>query len=504
MLDELPVECLQQIIGHLPSASAIANVAAVNRALYAKISSNDYGIFQSFVQRSFPSVKAVSGSWREAAIALTARSRAWSRRAIVARECYPPDFESSSSVRSAARSRHQMGYVPVIDSYETSDGHRECLAWAAGSKIVITSTTRETIVWQTSRFPRGDEPQNDILELRLLRPDQRLQADCESIIFRRANGQVGWVTTPPAGTEGRYRRGEVIQANKESDCMSVSSSRQPLLALCSTQTIRVYDVSNRVEPVEWADSFTLEADQPNASRQRCARFLSNETLVLAAQHLRGRDSAPIKIQARRDINVFLALKLPPRQAGWKPLPVNDPPTDRYHGSVYSLSAPSPWSPRVYAGIEDHVLQLSFSSSDDIKRGLSVDPLHPLAAAVDEPGVLDLSCYERPRDGFESTDAVLLRKQRSLNDMNIEDVEDGWDERWYSAAGSGRRGQAYQLARRQEAEQFVQFLKAQRTYGELLLRYNPGSGMDQDERIRLSARRVGMNLPKEFNGGEEQR
>ena len=52
-----------------------------------------------------------------------------------------------------------------------------------------------------------------------------------------------------------------------------------------------------------------------------------------------------------------------------------------------------------------------------------------------------------------------------------------------------------LARRQEAEQFAQYLKAQRTYGVLLDRYNPGMNMDEAERVRLSARRVGMEMPK---------
>lgn len=56
---------------------------------------------------------------------------------------------------------------------------------------------------------------------------------------------------------------------------------------------------------------------------------------------------------------------------------------------------------------------------------------------------------------------------------------------------------YTLARRQETEQFIQYLKAQRTYGTLLERYNPGTGMDEEERVRLTARRVGMELPVEF-------
>lgn len=54
-----------------------------------------------------------------------------------------------------------------------------------------------------------------------------------------------------------------------------------------------------------------------------------------------------------------------------------------------------------------------------------------------------------------------------------------------------------LARKQEAEQFVGYLRAQRMYGILLRRYNPGMNMDEEERVRLSARRVGMEMPVEW-------
>ncbi|GKT44151.1 ATP synthase assembly factor fmc1, mitochondrial [Colletotrichum spaethianum] len=49
----------------------------------------------------------------------------------------------------------------------------------------------------------------------------------------------------------------------------------------------------------------------------------------------------------------------------------------------------------------------------------------------------------------------------------------------------------------EAEQLAAYLRAQRTYVTLLERYNPGMNMDEEERVRLTARRVGMDLPKEF-------
>lgn len=49
----------------------------------------------------------------------------------------------------------------------------------------------------------------------------------------------------------------------------------------------------------------------------------------------------------------------------------------------------------------------------------------------------------------------------------------------------------------QAEQYLAYIRAQRTYVTLLERYNPGMGMDEEERVRLTARRVGMNLPIEF-------
>ncbi|EEQ29359.1 conserved hypothetical protein [Microsporum canis CBS 113480] len=52
------------------------------------------------------------------------------------------------------------------------------------------------------------------------------------------------------------------------------------------------------------------------------------------------------------------------------------------------------------------------------------------------------------------------------------------------------------AQLEEAEQFTQYIRAQRQYVTLLERYNPGADMDQEERVRLTARRVGMSLPIE--------
>ncbi|MCJ1300075.1 hypothetical protein MMC08_002869 [Hypocenomyce scalaris] len=55
---------------------------------------------------------------------------------------------------------------------------------------------------------------------------------------------------------------------------------------------------------------------------------------------------------------------------------------------------------------------------------------------------------------------------------------------------------------EQAEQYIQFMKAQRMYATLLERYNPGMSMDEEEKVKLTARRVGMDLPEEWQSGRK--
>ncbi|KAJ5678732.1 hypothetical protein N7462_006976 [Penicillium macrosclerotiorum] len=61
----------------------------------------------------------------------------------------------------------------------------------------------------------------------------------------------------------------------------------------------------------------------------------------------------------------------------------------------------------------------------------------------------------------------------------------------------------QAIRLQEASQMAQYAKAQRTYAALLERYNPGMHLEEEERIRLTARRVGFDLPQLHNAEGEK-
>jgi hypothetical protein len=56
------------------------------------------------------------------------------------------------------------------------------------------------------------------------------------------------------------------------------------------------------------------------------------------------------------------------------------------------------------------------------------------------------------------------------------------------------------AQLQEVEQHVAYFQAHRKHIELLARYG-SIEMDEEERVRLTARRVGMDLPEVAAGGK---
>lgn len=75
------------------------------------------------------------------------------------------------------------------------------------------------------------------------------------------------------------------------------------------------------------------------------------------------------------------------------------------------------------------------------------------------------------------------------------------EHFHDPASTSLAGSSEQTSVAQ-AEQYLAYVRAQRTYVTLLERYNPGMGMDEEERVRLTARRVGMDLPVEYAAKKE--
>lgn len=590
MLQELPVEVIQQIIGYLPTASSIVNLSLTNHKLHEIISAENYAVFRAFVQRAFPSIRTPP-LWRDAAQVLTSRSRAWDRRAFIARECCPPPDNVDFPL--GYNPGYTVGYHPVIDSYEDWQGgswssRKEVLAWGAAGRLRTRTTKDGATTWSSLRVPEDYRQDLDILDVRLLLPHQHDNNDGETVILRRANREVVKVETS-SKPDHFTQKSRYVMRSDELSSMDINQGAQPILAALDNSSIHLYPVHSSERSVRPMDTVPIQEKYSTRKRMRSTKFLSDDTLAVGVQFLEGRDRAPIDIyditpsglstrpvvetmsfsesirpisgrhsanviaplddfgtstrppgqiflsgwtdgiarlhdtrtptrpvaeyldfvddgqilsllpigherflagssqngclktydlrmsggrvysylnarspnhrqdsvetappdshnsNAQRDFNIFLTPAINHGERLWQPLSRRPGRRfNRYRGSVYSLSSPSPMSPTIYAGIENHVLQLDFVSTDDYKSDLPglIDPTLGLDDKSNH--IFNFSCYERPREGRESTDPVLLRKQLNLteetrkvtgpssrgrNDGSHGQIDEGWDERW---------------------------------------------------------------------------
>lgn len=600
MLDELPTEIIHHIASHLPTASSIINLSLTNQTLHLQISGDDYATFRAFVQRRFPSIRTPP-YWKDAACILTTRSRAWDRRAFIAKALEPPADRQNPLYYERARGP-SIGYSPVIDSYETWQGSRwtdrhEVLVWGAAGRLIMRINESNSTTWHVHKVRNDQLPQNDVLNVRLLRGSQRKAQNKEEVIIRRASGEITKLELRRSCHEF-HESTHFNTMGLDAECIDVSHASKPLLAVCSPGAVQIFDGTADEQHNKPISTLNVENSHEYKHRSRCAKFLSEERLAVAVQFVDGRNVAPINIyhvmpdgssaspelcfpssnghasertrnrtnanavvplddvasligrpgqvflsgwsdgivrlydvraphrasldfqdgvddgqiisllpvgherflagslqnaclktfdfrmpgakvysyidagprqrlvsastdgtspaavnQSRskgpvdeaisRELNIFLAIRVQCPMRLWQPLPkqqlTNLP---RYRGAVYSLSAPSPTSPTVYAGVENHVIQLDFASTDDVQKGrqnLSTFGVDPGRKTQEQ--ILNLSCYERPRPGRESTDTVLLRNQSNWNRSRPEEglTEDGWDERWRLATWDRRNG-----------------------------------------------------------------
>ena len=68
----------------------------------------------------------------------------------------------------------------------------------------------------------------------------------------------------------------------------------------------------------------------------------------------------------------------------------------------------------------------------------------------------------------------------------------------SISSSSGGGEKKEKDKQLLGQQLATYLRAQRTYATLLERYNPSLGLrgdDDDNRVRMSARRVGLDMPE---------
>lgn len=293
-LDQLPSEIVLHIIQHLSTLSSIASVSQVNRKLHDVVSKNGNAIFQAFVQKQFPTIQS-RAPWRDAAFDLTSRSRAWDRRAFIARECAPPRDTSTQPVPNFRG--HHLGFMPVIDSYETGaykDG-REVLAWGAAGRLRLRTVKGNGVKWSSWSIPDDFSPQTDILDLRLLRPHQNRNKFGESVFIRRANRSLELLNAMPEKDSWVVVSKYLLKADSMVDCVDVNEAADPLLAVCDKYCLQLFPLHTSLEQSRADKVIPVVKATTIKQRKRCAKFLSDSRIAVAGQNLEGLQQAPIEI-----------------------------------------------------------------------------------------------------------------------------------------------------------------------------------------------------------------
>lgn len=286
-----------QIVGHLPTLATILNVGACNKKLREIFNNGRRVIFQAFVQKSFPSIRS-SPPWQDAAWSLTSRSRAWDRKAFIARECAPPPDETEPPPRYA-RGRH-FGYVPVIDSYETSSSGdvatvKEVLAWGAAGRLRIRTTRGKMVKWSSFKTQEDTIAHTDILDLRLLRPHQNRNKHGESIVIRRANKDIVLLNSMPEKDTFVVASTYVTKRDLAIDCMAISEAAEPMIIVCASKSIQLLPVHSTKQGNRAQEVVSLTETSTIKQRKRCVHFLTDTRVAIATQYLEGLDRAPIEL-----------------------------------------------------------------------------------------------------------------------------------------------------------------------------------------------------------------
>ena len=211
-LTDLPPELLDHITTYLPTARCVRELGLTNRNLHAFVEKDAW---QTFTRTRFPSlIPPNPPSRQDAARTLTALSKAWDRRAFVARYIEPHGdivaFPGGKKAERWKRPKGQtIGFTPRLDCYEeigTSWKERtEILAFSAGAGICLRErkTGRgdgENVRWRTYRPLSAVEGRDDVTSLHLVRPqDGDERRDGQVAVTGTANGDLQLLKLPCQG-----------------------------------------------------------------------------------------------------------------------------------------------------------------------------------------------------------------------------------------------------------------------------------------------------------------
>lgn len=291
-LTDLPLELLDHITAHLPTARSVANLGRTDKKLQA-FAEKEEGAWKSFNASRFPSLHpAQAASHRDVARTLTTLSKAWDRRAFVARYIEPHGdiraFPGNQRIERWKRPRGQtIGFTPQLDCFEEVGSswrnRKETLAFSAGAEICVREKqTRQPGVedtrWMVYRPADAAEGKDDVTSVHLIRPGENTESNEDSprLITGTANGNLQLISLPTEDgadvlhaqftTEGQpVRSSSILQrsgqetllaANLGDDCVALYQLDAADTRIAPTNTINIPRPSGSHKDYRtWSTSF---------------------------------------------------------------------------------------------------------------------------------------------------------------------------------------------------------------------------------------------------------
>ncbi|KAK5108222.1 hypothetical protein LTR62_008678 [Meristemomyces frigidus] len=292
-LTDLPPELLDHITTYLPSARSLTNLSRVTKSLHAAVEKDAW---QAFNRIHFPSLSPVqSPNYKDTARSLTTLSRAWDRRALVARYTEPGgethSFPGNKPVERWKRPRGQtIGFTPQLDVYEDIgprwQDREEVLAFSAGAEICVRRKTRsaegEHVRWLTYRPLSAVEGRDDVTTLHLLRRDEHSPKDVQQLITGTANGDLRLLSLQEGNDGGEVpityfaTQGQPVRSSS----LQVRHSQPALLAAnIGDSRISIFQVDSNVSKIAPLSSIDIHPPEtPSGARQRLHRIWSTQCL----------------------------------------------------------------------------------------------------------------------------------------------------------------------------------------------------------------------------------
>lgn len=284
-LCDLPSEIIYHIAIHLPTAQALASLAQTCHQLHQVVTAENSRIFQAFVQTRFPSIPTNS-YWKDAAQALSSRSRALDKNAIIGRFVVPPETATKiGSHEVTRRDNPTLGYRPAIDSYEIWNGQswadrKEVLAWGAANQLVMRikqTGTQPHEKWIQFNDIDHISSYDDICSVHLLSSEEQYQQhDTEHLIFGRIRGDIAHIAISPSKETYEYQRRFLTHGLRLDKTEISNDTDRTLAAHFENGSIAFYHTATESADIEPFARYRPEG----VSRNKYSKLLSSSLVAV--------------------------------------------------------------------------------------------------------------------------------------------------------------------------------------------------------------------------------